>query len=74
MLEPMLSLATHMGTQLQREVRLAYLPNYAVKSAQLLTAGVDLWLNTPLLPYEASGTSGVKAAHNGCWLPTGPHA
>ena len=32
---------------------------------QLLTAGVDLWLNTPLRPYEASGTSGMKAALNG---------
>jgi starch phosphorylase len=32
---------------------------------QLLTAGVDLWLNTPLPPHEASGTSGMKAAHNG---------
>lgn len=33
--------------------------------AQLLTSGVDLWLNTPLRPYEASGTSGMKAALNG---------
>ena len=32
---------------------------------QLLTSGVDLWLNTPLRPLEASGTSGMKAAHNG---------
>jgi len=31
----------------------------------LLTAGVDLWLNTPKPPHEASGTSGMKAAHNG---------
>ena len=33
--------------------------------AKLLTAGVDLWLNTPQRPLEASGTSGMKAAHNG---------
>jgi starch phosphorylase len=33
--------------------------------AMLLTAGVDLWLNTPKPPLEASGTSGMKAAHNG---------
>lgn len=33
--------------------------------ARLLVAGVDLWLNTPLRPLEASGTSGMKAAHNG---------
>jgi starch phosphorylase len=33
--------------------------------ARVLTAGVDLWLNTPRRPLEASGTSGMKAAHNG---------
>jgi starch phosphorylase len=33
--------------------------------AKLMVAGVDLWLNTPLPPNEASGTSGMKAAHNG---------
>jgi glycogen phosphorylase len=53
------------STRLRPEVRLAYLPNYDMELAQLLTAGVDLWLNTPLPPYEASGTSGMKAAHNG---------
>jgi glycogen phosphorylase len=47
------------------EIKLAYLPNYDMASGQLLTAGVDLWLNTPEPPYEASGTSGMKAAHNG---------
>jgi starch phosphorylase len=46
-------------------VRLAFLPNYDVETAQLLTAGVDVWLNTPRAPLEASGTSGMKAAHNG---------
>jgi starch phosphorylase len=50
---------------LRPEVKLAYLPNYDLELAQLLTAGVDVWLNTPLPPYEASGTSGMKAAHNG---------
>ena len=35
------------------------------KIAKKLTSGVDVWLNTPLPPYEASGTSGMKAAHNG---------
>jgi starch phosphorylase len=53
------------GARLRPEVRLAYLPNYDMELARLLTAGVDLWLNTPLPPYEASGTSGMKAAHNG---------
>ena len=42
-----------------------YLPNYNTEIAQVLTAGADLWLNTPLRPLEASGTSGMKAAHNG---------
>ena len=36
-----------------------------MEMAQKLTSGVDVWLNTPLPPYEASGTSGMKAAHNG---------
>ncbi len=42
-----------------------YLPDYDLKAAQLLVAGVDVWLNTPLRPFEASGTSGMKAAFNG---------
>jgi starch phosphorylase len=46
-------------------VRVAYLENYDLDLARLLTAGVDLWVNTPLRPLEASGTSGMKAAHNG---------
>jgi starch phosphorylase len=53
------------GRALRPEVKLAYLPNYDLDLAQLLTGGVDVWLNTPLPPYEASGTSGMKAAHNG---------
>lgn len=51
--------------QLKEDVRIAYLENYDMALGQLLTAGVDLWLNTPLRPLEASGTSGMKAAHNG---------
>ena len=46
-------------------VRVVYLENYDLELARLLTAGVDLWVNTPLRPLEASGTSGMKAAHNG---------
>jgi len=46
-------------------VLIAYLDNYDFALAKLLTSGVDLWLNTPLRPLEASGTSGMKAAHNG---------
>jgi len=51
--------------QLYPVVRIAYMPNYDMRLGRLLTAGVDLWLNTPKPPHEASGTSGMKAAHNG---------
>jgi starch phosphorylase len=50
---------------LSPEVRIAYLPNYDLAIALQLVSGVDLWLNTPRPPHEASGTSGMKAAHNG---------
>jgi starch phosphorylase len=46
-------------------VRIVYLPNYDIDVAQVLIPGVDLWLNTPMPPHEASGTSGMKAALNG---------
>ena len=48
-----------------KHVRLAYLENYDMTLAQLVTAGVDVWVNTPDPPLEASGTSGMKAAING---------
>ena len=41
-----------------------YLPNYDFDLARLLVSGADVWLNTPLPPLEASGTSGMKAAFN----------
>lgn len=47
------------------EVTIAYLANYDLAMGVMLTAGVDVWLNTPRPPHEASGTSGMKAAHNG---------
>ena len=50
---------------LSPEVRIVYLENYDWELGSLLTSGVDLWLNTPLPPMEASGTSGMKAALNG---------
>jgi glycogen phosphorylase len=50
---------------LHGEVRIAYLENYGMELARLLTSGVDVWLNTPRPPLEASGTSGMKAALNG---------
>lgn len=46
-------------------ITVVYLPDYDMALAQLMTAGVDVWLNTPLPPFEASGTSGMKAAFNG---------
>lgn len=47
------------------QLSVAYLANYDMTLARLLCAGVDVWLNTPLPPMEASGTSGMKAAMNG---------
>ncbi|MDT8405497.1 alpha-glucan family phosphorylase [Sulfuriflexus sp.] len=47
------------------DIRLAYIPDYDMATGKLMTSGVDLWLNTPLPPMEASGTSGMKAAING---------
>ncbi len=46
-------------------LRIVYLDNYDWNLGALLTAGVDVWVNTPRRPYEASGTSGMKAALNG---------
>jgi starch phosphorylase len=50
---------------LKDAIRFVYLPDYDMRWAQLITSGVDLWLNTPRRPQEASGTSGMKAALNG---------
>ena len=50
---------------LQDEIKVAYLQNYDIELAGKMVSGVDVWLNTPLPPMEASGTSGMKAAHNG---------
>ncbi len=50
---------------LGRDVRIAFLENYDRELGRLVTAGVDVWLNTPQPPMEASGTSGMKAALNG---------
>src|SRR3546814_18651855 len=44
---------------------LAFLPNYDMEMARTLVSGPDVWLNTPMPPLEASGTSGMKAALNG---------
>lgn len=57
-------LHTHILT-LKGQITVVYLPNYDMQLAQTLVAGADIWLNTPLRPLEASGTSGMKAALNG---------
>jgi starch phosphorylase len=46
-------------------INIVFLSNYNMAMAQQITAGVDIWLNTPLRPFEASGTSGMKATFNG---------
>jgi starch phosphorylase len=50
---------------LEGEIKIVYIANYDMDLAAKLVSGVDVWLNTPLRPLEASGTSGMKAAHNG---------
>ncbi len=51
--------------QLAGELTVVYLEDYDIAAARRMVAGVDLWLNTPQPPLEASGTSGMKAAMNG---------
>jgi starch phosphorylase len=46
-------------------IPMVFLPAYDMTVGATLTAGADIWLNTPLPPLEASGTSGMKAALNG---------
>ncbi|MEJ2126019.1 MAG: alpha-glucan family phosphorylase [Candidatus Bathyarchaeota archaeon] len=50
---------------LRDTMKIVYLENYNLEMASFYTSGVDVWLNTPIPPFEASGTSGMKAAHNG---------
>ena len=52
-------------TELAPHIPIVFLPNYDMDLARPLTSGSDVWLNTPLPPLEASGTSGMKAALNG---------
>jgi starch phosphorylase len=51
--------------ELAPAVKAVFIPNYDMAVAKVLTPGVDVWLNTPEPPLEASGTSGMKAAVNG---------
>jgi starch phosphorylase len=54
-----------MRERLKDRIKMAYLKNYDMEIALKMVSGVDIWLNTPLRPREASGTSGMKAVHNG---------
>lgn len=58
------ALHAHMR-ELGDAVKGAFVPGYAMDVARTMVAGADVWLNTPLPPFEASGTSGMKAAFNG---------
>jgi starch phosphorylase len=51
--------------RLKDKIKIAYLKNYDMDIALKMVSGSEVWLNTPLRPREASGTSGMKAAHNG---------
>jgi starch phosphorylase len=51
--------------QLRGKIEIVYLKNYNMETALKVVSGVDIWMNTPLRPLEASGTSGMKATHNG---------
>jgi glycogen phosphorylase len=62
MIRHVIELAKELDSDL---LKIVYLENYEWNLGALLTGGVDLWLNTPKRPYEASGTSGMKAALNG---------
>lgn len=52
--------------ELKDSISIAFLENYDMGVAQKMVQGCDIWLNTPLPPNEASGTSGMKASANGC--------
>ena len=55
----------HYGRELRGQVKVVVIPNHSLEIAKHLTSGVDVWLNNPIPPREASGTSGMKAAGNG---------
>src|SRR5215467_7771895 len=53
------------ASSLSDVIKTVYVENYDMRWGRLITSGVDLWLNNPMRPQEASGTSGMKAALNG---------
>jgi glycogen phosphorylase len=55
----------HFTQQEGMQEQIVFLPDYDLHVTRMMVAGCDIWLNTPLRPLEASGTSGMKAAMNG---------
>ena len=51
--------------KIEDEIPVIFLENYSMDTGLIMTAGSDIWLNNPIRPMEASGTSGMKAALNG---------
>ena len=51
--------------QIEDDIPVAFIENYDMETGLMMTSGVDIWLNNPIRPMEASGTSGMKAAMNG---------
>ncbi len=56
----------HLSKYSELQGHLVFIENYDIHVARTMTSGCDVWLNTPRRPLEASGTSGMKAACNGC--------
>lgn len=61
----MLQRINKVSAELGSSLPVVFIENYNMGPAKLITSGVDLWLNTPVRPREASGTSGMKCVHNG---------
>ncbi|MDP6906103.1 MAG: alpha-glucan family phosphorylase [Candidatus Thalassarchaeaceae archaeon] len=67
------------ATEVENDIPIAFLEDYSMNTGLAMTSGVDIWLNNPIRPLEASGTSGMKAAMNGVpncsildgWWPEG---
>ena len=53
------------ASQVEQDIPVAFLEDYSMDTGLAMTSGVDIWLNNPIRPMEASGTSGMKAAMNG---------
>jgi glycogen phosphorylase len=73
------NLLEQIATNSNPKLKLFYIPNYSMEISKLMVSGCDIWLNNPVKPLEASGTSGMKAQLNGVpslstldgWWPEG---